>query len=219
MERLQLKAATRGKTSKGKLKELRREGFIPGVVYGSDISSTSLVVNGKELSRALSTSAGANVLIDLFLKSGTEEKKTVMIKEVQRNPIKGTLLHVDFIKISLEDKLQVKVPINFQGEPRGIKEGGVASMPLREVMVESLPTVIPEQLDIDITDLGVGESLTIADLEVPPGVEIMEDPDETLVSIVAPTLVEEPVEAEGEAAETGDEETPAGEGVPVDEEA
>lgn len=217
MERLELTAETREVSSKGQIKEMRKRDYVPAVVYGKKVDNTLLSVNRKELIQALNTSAGANVLIDLKIEGEKKRKETVMVKELQRDPVKDIFLHVDFIGISLEDKLQVKVPISFNGEPVGIKEGGVPSIQLREVIVETLPTAIPEYLEVDISQLNIGDSLNVSDLQIPEGSQVMEDPDETIISVLAPTIEEEPVDEDEDLLEEGAEESEEAEEAAEDE--
>ena len=216
MERLELTAETREVSSKGQIKEMRKRDYVPAVVYGKKVDNTLLSVNRKELIQALNTSAGANVLIDLKIEGGKKRKETVMVKELQRDPVKDIFLHVDFIGISLEDKLQVKVPISFNGEPLGVKEGGVPSVQLREVIVETLPTDIPESLEVDISQLNIGDSLNVSDLQIPEGAQVVGDPDETIISVLAPTIEEEPTEDE-DLLEEGAEESEEAEEAAEDE--
>lgn len=216
MERLELTAETREVSSKGQIKEMRKRDYVPAVVYGKKVDNTLLSVNRKELIQALNTSAGANVLIDLKIEGGKKRKETVMVKELQRDPVKDIFLHVDFIGISLEDKLQVKVPISFNGEPLGVKEGGVPSVQLREVIVETLPTDIPESLEVDISQLNIGDSLNVSDLQIPKGAQVVGDPDETIISVLAPTIEEEPTEDE-DLLEEGAEESEEAEEAAEDE--
>lgn len=216
MERLELTAETREVSSKGQIKEMRKRDYVPAVVYGKKVDNTLLSVNRKELIQALNTSAGANVLIDLKIEGGKKRKETVMVKELQRDPVKDIFLHVDFIGISLEDKLQVKVPISFNGEPVGVKEGGVPSIQLREVIVETLPTDIPEFLEVDISQLNIGDSLNVSDLQIPKGAQVVGDPDETIISVLAPTIEEEPTEDE-DLLEEGAEESEEAEEAAEDE--
>lgn len=208
MERLELKAVPRIREGKGKLKRMRAEGMIPGVVYGHKQPPLAVAVNGGELKQVINR-GGSNVFIDLLIKeNGKEAQDTVMLKEIQRDPIKKDhFLHVDLIRVSLTDEVEVNVSLNLVGEPQGVKEGGVLQVQMREVMVKSLPADIPERLSINIEGLSIGDSLHVRDIALPPGVEILEDPEEVIVSVLAPTLVEEEEEAaaeeegEGEAAE------------------
>ncbi|UNC90699.1 50S ribosomal protein L25 [Candidatus Contubernalis alkaliaceticus] len=211
MERLELIAQAREVSSKGQIKDMRKMDVVPAVVYGKKVDNTLVSVGRKELYQALNTSAGANILIDLLIEGDKKRKETVMVKEIQKHPIKDIFLHVDFIGISLEDKIQVKVPISFIGEPVGVKEGGVPSIQLREVIVETLPTDIPEYLEVDISQLDIGASLNVSDLMIPEGAEVMGDPEETIISVLAPTAEEEPMEEE-EILEEGAEESAEEEG-------
>ncbi|MDO9573772.1 MAG: 50S ribosomal protein L25 [Candidatus Contubernalis sp.] len=209
MERLELIAQAREVSSKGQMNDKRKMDVVPAVVYGKKVDNTLVSVGRKELFQALNTSAGANILIDLLIEGDKERKETVMVKEIQKHPIKDIFLHVDFIGISLEDKIQVKVPISFIGEPVGVKEGGVPSIQLREVFVETLPTNIPEYLEVDISQLDIGASLNVSDLQIPEGAEVIGDPEETIISVLAPTK-EEPVDEDG-LLEEGAEEAAEGE--------
>lgn len=206
MERLELTAESREVSSKGQINEMRKRDFIPAVVYGKKVDNTLLSVNRKELIQALNTPAGANVLLDLKIQGEKKRKVTVMVKELQKDPVKDIYLHVDFIGISLEDKIQVKVPISFIGEPAGVKEGGVPSIQLREVFVETLPTHIPEYLEVDISQLTIGASLNVSDLKIPEGAQVIGDPEETIISVLAPTVEEEPTDEE-DILEEGAEES------------
>ncbi len=210
MERLELIAQAREVSSKGQMNDMRKMDVVPAVVYGKKVDNTLVSVGRKELFQALNTSAGANILIDLLIEGDKERKETVMVKEIQKHPIKDIFMHVDFIGISLEDKIQVKVPISFIGEPAGVKGGGVPSIQLREVFVETLPTNIPEYLEVDISQLDIGASLNVSDLQIPEGAEVIGDPEETIISVLAPTIEEEPVDEDG-LLEEGAEEAAEGE--------
>lgn len=204
MERQALKAEVRELTGKGHSKRLRYSGKVPGVVYGMKKEVISLQLDRSALLQAVSTSAGYNILLDLDIKGGKRE--TVMIKDLKRDVMRKDLFtHVDFIRVSLKDKLQVNVPLVITGEPRGQKEGGVPQVQLREVTLLTLPTEIPESVSIDVTELDVGDSLMVKDLEFPPGTEVINEPEELIFSVLAPKVEEEPVEEEGEEGAEGEE--------------
>lgn len=207
MERLELRAVHRERDTKGKLKLMRSQGMIPGVVYGRDQEPTVVAVDERELKQVINR-GGTNVLIDLLINGDKGEgvQDTVMLKEIQRDPIKKDhFLHVDLIRVSLTDKVEVNVPLHLVGEPQGVKEGGVLQVQMREVMVEALPADIPEHLTIDIGGLNIGDSLHVGDIRLPQGLEVLEDSDATIVSVLAPTIDEE----EERAAEEEGEETAA----------
>ncbi|RJX24748.1 MAG: 50S ribosomal protein L25 [Dethiobacter sp.] len=196
MERFKIEALPREKRSKGNSRQLRSKGMIPAVVYGRGVVPRMIILEGMTLKKALT--AGSNVLLDLQIKgdNGTSTE-TVMVKELQKHPLqRDFLLHADLIRISLKEKLEVAVPLNFTGEPGGIKEGGVFQVQLREVSVRCLPTDIPEYIDVPIENLGIGDALTVADLKLPKGMEMLEDENEYIASVLAP---------HGEKAKEGEE--------------
>jgi large subunit ribosomal protein L25 len=204
---MQVQAQPRFTTTKGQLKELRRKGLVPGVLYGKKEELVSLTVDSRDINAILNSPTGLNTIIDLNL-DGT--KTTVMIKELMRDALQPDLfIHTDFIRISLQDKLEVQVPIVLTGEAQGVKKGGILQILLREVTLRCLPTNIPEKIEADVSELQMGDTLTVADLVLPSDTEIVSEPDEVVASIVAPRVEEEPEEAaeEGEGAEV--EETAA----------
>ncbi|MBU4561166.1 50S ribosomal protein L25/general stress protein Ctc [bacterium] len=187
MEKVNLEAKIREKVGKGSSGRLRRTGYIPAVLYGEKEEPQPLIVNTKDLEKALSTEAGENVIISL--KVG-DRPRTVIVKELQTDPVRGDLLHVDLCQISLREKLKAAVPIEVRGEAPGVKEGGILQYRLREIEVECLPTEIPESIPVDIGGLGIGDSLHIKDLKITGDIKILMDKEETVVSIVPPTVEE-----------------------------
>ena len=133
-------------------RKLRSARLIPGVVYGGEAGAVSVTVDPLELSKALGTGAGENVLITLSLAGDGGRTTTVILKELQRDPVRGGPLHVDFLEVSMKRKIKVQVPLQFVGEPTGVKnKGGFLEHHLREVTVECLPDAIPEQIRIDVS--------------------------------------------------------------------
>lgn len=199
MELIELKADLRDKIGTRNSRRNRVKGIVPGILYGKEIESKSVSVDTKEINRIIKQ-YGNNVIINLQLDA---EKTPVMLKEVQRDNIKGDLYHIDFIKISLKDKIEITVPISLEGSAKGEKEGGIIQQQLREATINVLPTAIPDSITVDISDLEIGDSVSIADLEVDEEViEILNEPEEVIASLVAPRMEEE--EEEGEELE-GDE--------------
>jgi large subunit ribosomal protein L25 len=216
MERVTLKAEMREGIGKGPAKSLRRRGFVPAVVYGRGRDPKPVAVEARSLDAALHTHAGRNVLIDLDMSNGGADPATVIVKAAQRDIFRHHLIHVDFHAISLTDTIELSVPVILIGTARGISEGGIVEQPLRTVLVECLPTQVPDQLELDVTELVVGRSLHASELTVPEGVRLLTNPEEVVVTVVAPRIVEEaapaaaaegvPAEgapAEGEAAAEG----------------
>lgn len=187
---------------------LRRGGFTPGVLYGRDIGSIPLAVNAREFAKSLTTEAGANAIYSLvFSGDGKAESHLAMVKEIQKNAITGEFIHVDFHGISLAEKIQTKVPVVTAGEAPGVKEGGLLQHILREIEVECLPTNIPDNINIDISGLGIGDQISVRDLPPLEDVRLLDDEDVIILAVSAPRAEAEPAEEEEaapEAAETGD---------------
>lgn len=200
MERLTLSAQVRDGVGKGVARSMRRRGLVPAVVYGRDRGPMPVAVDGRALASALQTQAGLNVLIDLDVTGGAEPA-TVMVKELQRDVFKQQIIHADFHAISLTETIETRVRVVLRGASKGLAEGGIVEHHLRDVLVECMPTLIPERLDLDITELGVGHSLHASDLVVPGGVTLLTPPDEVIVTIVAPRVHEEAAPAAAVAVE------------------
>lgn len=201
-----LAVEVRTDTGKGVARKLRAVGRIPAVLYGHGNASVSLSIQAKDLDTLLKTShAGLNTLIDLEGDSAVEGK-VVLIKELQRHSVAGTLSHADFFEIDATAKIHVSVPIKLEGTPEGVKLGGVLEHMMREIDLLCLPNAIPDSLEIDVSGMNQNESLHVSDLTLPEGVETGVDEALPIVH-VATKKIEEEVEvvAEGdEAAKEGD---------------
>ncbi|MBI3991613.1 MAG: 50S ribosomal protein L25, partial [Candidatus Omnitrophica bacterium] len=204
MEEVYLEANAREGCGKSLAKRLRKDGLIPAVIYGAGMKNKILAINQKELSKVLHTSAGENVLISLkILNEEGGKKHTVMLKDIQHEPLHRNILHVDFNEISLTRLITVNVPLVAKGDAPGVKEGGVLSFILRQVEVKCLPVNIPKHLDVDVSALNIGDSICVRDLVLPKDVTVLNHPELTAVT-VAPPIVEEKAAAapvEGEPAE------------------
>lgn len=204
MERIQVTAKARAISSKGHLKELRSQGFVPCVVYGKNTDAAAVTVGSKDISAIINSPAGANTLVDLIVDG---KKETVIIKELLRDILlQDRFVHVDFLQISLKDKLEVQVPVVLTGEAPGVKEGGIVQQSLREIALKCLPSEIPDQVELDISSLGVGETLTVADIKVPASSEIISDTEEAVVTIVASRGAADSEEADASVEDTAKEE-------------
>lgn len=200
MEKIILQADKREELGKSKIKILRKEGFVPAVCYKDGKEPINLKVKTKDIFNVLRTKAGENVLITLKIEGMKAKEKTVIIKEIQRDPIEENLLHIDFKEISLTEEIKVKVPVVARGEARDVsKEGGVIEHAIWEVDVECLPTEIPEKIEVEVSGMKIGDSVSIRDLKVAKGVKILNDPD--LVVLVA----KPPAKAEAKVEEVAEE--------------
>ena len=205
MEKILLKAMLRDEPGKSRCKQIRKQGAVPGVVYKGGDKGFNVQVDSKELWKAMHTEAGENAIITMDIGGGKKNtEKTVMIKEIQQNPVNDKFIHVDFQEISLSEKLKVKVPVAVKGEAPGVKEdGGVFNLVLWEIEVECLPTAIPEHIDVHVENMRINESIHVRDLLKIEGVEFVEDPEQAVVSVTPPKAEEEaaPAEAAAEGAE------------------
>jgi large subunit ribosomal protein L25 len=191
---------------------------VPGVVYGIGGETTSFKVEARRLRAVLSE---GHALFDIEL-DGTQGQP-VIVKEQQKDPVKGHVIHLDLLKVRLDQKIQSTVPLELEGveEAPGVKEGGVLEHVTRELSIEALPTDIPDKIVANVSALGIAETMTLASVTAPAGVELLDDIEETVVATVtAPSeVVEEPEEVEEEAALVGEEgEVPEGEAPPEGEE-
>jgi large subunit ribosomal protein L25 len=196
MEKIILKAAAREDIGKGVCGRIRKKGQVPGVIYRGGKEGLNIVVDSRDLWAALHTSAGENAIITLDIGSKeAKDKKTVIVREIQEDPINDSFVHVDFYEISLKDKLRVKVPVTLKGEAEGVKtDGGIMNQVLWELEVECLPTQIPERIEVQVEALHINEAIHIKDVKAPEGVQLMGDGEQVVV-VVTPPKAEEVVEA------------------------
>lgn len=198
MEKILVKADKRAGTGKGSARSLRRQDILPAVMYGEG-GATLLQMNRKEMQKLLYSGVGEHALITLELSegnSGTSEHP-VLVKDYQMEPTTDELLHVDFLKVSLQKKIKITVPIVIIKEPAGIKMGGIMQHRIRQIEVECLPTGIPDKIEIDAGFIELGHSLHVSDIKPQEGIRIVTDPTEVILSVTAPK--EEVVAAPAEA--------------------
>jgi large subunit ribosomal protein L25 len=212
MSEYKLAAENRSEAGKGAARRLRASGRVPAVLYGHGTKPQHLSVDARQFGQALRTDAGVNVLISLEV---GRDQHLALAKEIQRHPVKGNLIHVDFIQVRRGEKVHVQVPVHLVGEAPGAREGGILDQDLYQLNVEAEVTAVPEAVDADVSGLGIGDVLRVADLKAPDGAVILDDPEASVVSVVAPTVEAEPEaeEAEeGEAAEGAEAAAPEGAG-------
>jgi large subunit ribosomal protein L25 len=215
-ERTKLVVAHRELTGSKDSRRLRRQGLVPGVLYGSG-EPVAIAVAERELRRALTGSAGLHSILDVEI-DGHGKTHASILKEYQVDKIRGHITHVDLQEVRLDRPIHASVSVHLVGgeDAPGVREGGVLSQPLRELNVEALPLEVPEHLDLDVSHMEVGGTLRIADVVVPDGVTLLDDPETVVATVTAPTREVEPEveEVEGEAAEgeAPEGEAPEGEG-------
>lgn len=192
-----LSATRRSNTGKGVARSLRRNGQVPGVIYGHARQSQPLTLPGRELEKLLSQISADNTVIDLAIEGSTSR---ALIREIQRHPFKQFILHVDFQEVVAGEKMTVPVPIRLIGTPAGVRlGGGIIDHTLRELSISVDPSNIPNHIDIDITHLELGESIHVSQITVPEGATVLDEPETAVVVIATPRAA---VEAAATATET-----------------
>jgi large subunit ribosomal protein L25 len=211
-QRPTLSASERPERGTRAARRLRREGFVPGVVYGgTDGDSTAFKVGSRELRHVLGDGAA---LIDLQVGGKT---RPVIVKEQQLHPVRGEVVHIDLLEVRLDEKIQTTVSVHVEGaeEAPGVKEGGVLEQVTHQLNIEALPTAIPDYVAVDASGMEIAATMNLAEVTPPEGVTFLDDPEETIIAtVVVPTEVEEP-EIEEETELVG--EVPEGEEVPAEE--
>jgi large subunit ribosomal protein L25 len=188
---------------------LRREGKVPAVMYGLDTETAKVTVPSRELNHILAGESGANTLITVKLDG---DEHLALARQIQRHPTRGDLLHVDFIRVRRDVAVAAEIPVHLVGEPEGVRDGGILEQLVFTLSIEAKPEDIPPGVEADVSALNIGDQLRIADLRLPPGVAVQQEPDELVVQVIVPRVVEEPEAEEAEEGEEGAEgEAPEGE--------
>src|SRR5919109_4488927 len=207
-ERVKLQVTERERRGSADARRLRREGFIPGVLYGNGKQSHAICVPERELRRVLTGQGGLHAILDVVLE-GQKTTHASILKDYQQDPIRGHISHVDLQEVRLDQPIQASVTVQLVGEPVGAKEGGVLSQVQREINVEALPMEIPEHIDLDVSGMAIGDTLRLADLTPVEGVTYLDNPEETvLATVTMPTRVEEPEPEVEEGEELPEGEVP-----------
>jgi large subunit ribosomal protein L25 len=212
-------ASLRQNFGKGPARQLRQSGHAPAILYGGKMEPIALTMEAKTLTRELLKFHGHNVVLSLDIEGDKSKKKHyVLIKDIQTDPIKDTVLHVDFLEIELDKEIIMEVPILYTGTAKGVELGGILNIMAHTVKIKGLPLDILDEIIVDVTELEVASAgITCGDLSIPDNVTLEEELDRVCVSVVAPKAeVEEEVEEEEGEAEEGAEE--ASEGAPKTEE-
>jgi large subunit ribosomal protein L25 len=220
-ERIKIDVHPRTEFGSAASRRLRREGFVPGVLYGRS-EPASFVVAERELRRVLTGPGGLHAILDIAIDGGSTQP--AILKDYQQDPVKGRLLHIDLQEVRLDEAITASVVVSLVGaeDAPGVREGGVLSQISREVNVSALPLEVPEHIDVDVSGMEIGGTLRLSEVPTIEGVTFLDDPDETVIAtITAPTREEEPEveeeaegvegEAEGEAPEGAADEAAGGE--------
>lgn len=196
METLTLEVEAREGKGKGPARRTRAEGRMPAVFYGAKASAVTLSVDTRDFSRRIANLEGTH-LIELRSNAPAVDKRMVLLREVQHHPVTGAPVHADFYEVALDQAIEVRVALHFEGKAAGVALGGILQPILREIPVRCLPTAIPDFVSVDVSALAVHDALHVSDLKLPNGVEVVLEPTDTVVSVVPPTAEAKPEGAEG----------------------
>src|SRR3954449_11892703 len=191
-------AHPRPAAGKGPAGRVRREGLIPAVVYGLGSDNVSVSVSQRELAHVLSGGAGLNTLITLNI-DGTEE--LAIARQLQRHPVRGNVIHVDFVRVRADQTIQAEIPVHLTGEAEGALRGGVLEQLVHTLTVEAKPSDFPPSVEHDVSALEIGGQIYVRDLDIPRGVTVLQSGEDLVAQISAPRVAEAAEGAEGEAAE------------------
>ena len=210
-ERIRLEVREREQSGSADARRLRRQGLIPGVLYGRGKPPHAICVPERELRRVLTGSHGLHAILDVVL-DGQKTSHASILKEYQRDPVRGKVIHVDLQEVRLDQTIQAQVTVELVGESAGSKEGGVLSQISREITVEALPLEMPDRIELDVSAMAIGDTLRLSDLPLREGATYLDDPETVLATVTMPTRIVEP-EPEEEELEEGAE-VPEGEEAP-----
>ena len=183
MAEVTLEVSRREQTGKEVAKKLRREGKVPAVVYGGHRDPVAIAVDRKAVSELIQKSEHGIRSVFLLKMSGTDQQRHAMIKDVTIDPVSRKMTHIDFVRVVMDEKVRVTVPVHLNGTALGVKEGGVLDWQVRDVHIECLPTAIPDSIEVDVAPLGGHEYYRVKDLKLPEGVRILDDPERVVVGV------------------------------------
>ncbi|MBI5328819.1 MAG: 50S ribosomal protein L25 [Deltaproteobacteria bacterium] len=202
MEQIELAAQHRNGVGKEVVKKLRKGGLIPCILYGpASKEAVPLTIKASELSKALSTGAKGNVLVNLKIESDKKQARVVMFRGIQRDPLKRDIIHIDLYELLMDHKLVIDVPIHLTGKAQGVALGGIMQHEARTLKIECLPNQIPDKIDVDVTHLLIGQSVHIKDIVLQTGLKALGDPNITVALVAAPMAEVEAKTAEEAKAE------------------
>ena len=200
-----LKAEQRTAIGRSAVRKLKTRGIIPAIVYGGKEKPQPLQVAERDINAVLSHASGENILVELEI-AGEQSNRMALVQEIQHSPVGGDILHVDFHAVSMDEKIQAEVPLEPVGIANGVKNfGGLLEQSLRSLPIECLPRDLPDRLTVDVSDLNIGDSIHVRDIQLPSGVTAKTQPDLTAFSVLAPVVEEEPVPIVAEGAAAGPE--------------
>jgi large subunit ribosomal protein L25 len=201
MAEVTLEVSKRDTTGKEIAKKLRRDGKVPAVVYGGHRDPVAITVDRKSVSELIQKSEHGIRSVFLLKMAGTDQQRHAMIKEVTIDPMTRKMTHIDFVRVVMDEKVKVTVPVHLNGTAIGVKEGGLLDFQIRELHVECLPNAIPDSIEVDVAPLGSHDYLRVKDITAPEGVRIMDDPERVVVGVTHAKVEAAPEGTEAAVAE------------------
>jgi large subunit ribosomal protein L25 len=217
LELIELKAKIRATVGNSSARAMRRHGQVPAILYGPETEPVMLTVAASDIEQVLKKGKSGQVVLNLVIQNGETSTRPAMIKELQTHPLSRKFLHVDFYEIAMDRKINVNIPVVTTGQSKGVEDGGILQIVRRELEVLCLPFEIPETIEIDISDLDIGDSIHVSDISLEGDVEFLEDAHFAIVTVLSPILEVEEEELEEEELEEGLEEEEKAEAAPETE--
>jgi large subunit ribosomal protein L25 len=204
-KQVKLKAEPRSETGRSAARRLKARGIVPAIIYGAKDKPQPLQVSARDINAMLSHASGENILVELEI-AGEKSNRTALVQEIQHSPLGGTVLHVDFHAVSMDEKIQADVPLEALGIANGVKNfGGLLEQNLRALTIECLPRDLPDKITVDVSALNIGDSIHVRDIQLPTGVSVKVQLELTAFSVLEPAVEEEPVPVAAEGAAAGPE--------------
>jgi len=200
MAELTLEVSRREDGGKNVARRYRVAGKVPAVVYGGHRDPVAITVDRKSVSELIQKSEHGVRSIFLLKMAGTDQQRHAMIKDIQIDPISRKMTHIDFVRVAMDEKVRVTVPVRISGTALGVKEGGILDFQVRDLHVECLPGAIPDAIDVDVTPLGAHDYYRVSDLKLPENVKVLDDSERVVVGVTHAKAEAEPVAAEGAVA-------------------
>lgn len=211
-EEIIIDAQIREERGKNENRRLRSKGMIPAILYGVTNENISLSVKPLDVVQVLRSKKGANTLFHINMIGERTTRSAVLIKDYQLDPVKDVLIHCDFVRVKMDEKLETNIPIHTTGKAKGIEMGGMLEMVMREIPIECLPADIPEDIIIDVTAMNIGDAVRVRDISLGDKIKVLAEEDLLVLHVVPPKKIAEPVAAEALEEGAGEEGAAAGEG-------
>ena len=201
MAEVTLEVTRRESTGKEQAKKLRRDGKIPAVVYGGHKEPVAITVDRKAVSELVTKGEHGVRSVFLLKMAGSDQQRHAMIKEITIDPLTRRMKHIDFVRVVMDEKIKVTVPVHLNGTAAGVKEGGMLDFQVRELHIECLPTAIPDSIELDVTPLGAHDYFRVKDVKLPEGARVLDDPERVVVGVTIARAEVSDAAAEGATAE------------------